>query len=114
LILDEPQFSDAAASIRYVKTLPSHPEAVSVPICFVANFEQPIPASEYTCSRLAKLFGLSGIALRSIFTFDSPGSVAHVSFELSGSNAQQTNANNAMSVEGDTCLEALLVCTMNT
>ncbi|KAG2182679.1 hypothetical protein INT44_005659 [Umbelopsis vinacea] len=85
IILDEPQFNDAAASIRYIKTLPTHPEAVSVPICFVANFEQPIPASEYTCSRLAKLIGLSGI------------------------NAQQNNGNNATSAEGDACLEALLI-----
>ncbi|CAO3678772.1 unnamed protein product [Umbelopsis vinacea] len=60
LILDEPQFHDSGACFRYLKPLPSHPEAVTLPVCFVAKFDKPIVISDYISSRLANLVGLPG------------------------------------------------------
>lgn len=60
-IIDEPQQQDTGINIRYLKTSPNHPNASTVPVSFVANFDHPIPVSAYTCSQLANILGLPGI-----------------------------------------------------
>ncbi|KAG2177123.1 hypothetical protein INT43_007779 [Umbelopsis isabellina] len=61
MIIDEPQQQDTGINIRYLKTSPNHPNASTVPVSFVANFDHPIPVSAYTCSQLANILGLPGI-----------------------------------------------------
>ncbi|CAO3668612.1 unnamed protein product [Rhizopus stolonifer] len=57
-VVGENNYPKFMSPTRYIKTLSTHPDSVSVPIRFVATVEPPIPMADQLCQNLMNVVGL--------------------------------------------------------
>ncbi|KAG1446336.1 hypothetical protein G6F56_009605 [Rhizopus delemar] len=57
-VVSENNYPKFMSPTRYIKTLSTYPDSVSVPIRFVATVEPPIPMADQLCQNLMNVIGL--------------------------------------------------------